>query len=161
MWCLASLVLHYSFTSWRCWLEQLPGTPSMPPASMIYEYSAQNLKMSPLIGIKLNEYDLWVAPGYLNGTQFRMYLHLLVVTRWLRQRWYLLEMQLLSEFAYWNLHLHNIASFAGFAKEMLNDLLGINQINRGAYCNGIGIESPCLLLVLGDIDAHRYWIRLQ
>ena len=65
-------------------------------------------------------------------------------------------MQLLSEYADRSLHLHNIASFAGFAKEMLNDFLGINQINRGAYCNGIGLESPCLLLVLGDIEAHRY-----
>ena len=65
-------------------------------------------------------------------------------------------MQLLSEFADRSLHLHNIASFAGFVEEVLNNFLGINQINRGAYCNDIGIESPCLLLVLGDIEAHRY-----
>ena len=76
-------------------------------------------------------------------------LHLLAITRWLLQRWYLLEMQLLSEYADWSLHLHNIAYFTIFAKEMLNHFLGNNQINRGAYCNDIGIESPCLLLFLG------------
>ena len=65
-------------------------------------------------------------------------------------------MQLLSEYADRNLHFHNIASVAGFAKEMLNNFLGINQIYQGAYCNDIGKESPCLLLVLGDIEAHRY-----
>ena len=77
-------------------------------------------------------------------------LHLLAITRWLRQRWYLLEMQLLSEYADWSLHLHNIAYFTIFAKEMLNHFLDNNQINRGAYCNDIGIESPYLLVVLGD-----------
>ena len=60
-------------------------------------------------------------------------------------------MQMLSEYADRSLHLHSIASFAGFAKEMLNNFLGINQIYWGAYCNDIGIESPYLLLVLGDI----------
>ena len=142
MWCLASLVLHYSFTSWRCWLEQLPGTPSMPPASRIYEYSAQNLKLSPLIGIKQIKCIMIFFTMLFEVETIQNVLHLLVITRWLLQRWYLPEMQLLSEYADWSLHLHNIAYFTIFAKEMLNNFLGINQVNWRAYCNDIGIGSP-------------------